>query len=318
MGADNTVAARTIDLLSAVSPQSPGEASQLVDEGGPVAVLGMPEQIYHGRPELSASQMKILLRSPKAFRAAQSDPEERKPHFTLGTAVHTRVLGVGLPIVRIPETLLSGQYQAIQSKDAKAWVAEQEQGGKTPLKPKDYEFTVRASDAVLKHPKARRYFEDQAGVSEVSLFGYDAQYGVPVRSRLDRVCGLEIVDLKTAEDLSTRRLQAVIDGYNYDLSMEHYRFMFELVTGQVADPAVLVFVEKKAPFDLRVVKLGEDEWIDGGWQKRTRALEIFTKAVESGSWPGVDEEGPVESLPVPSWYRSRVNAGELEVLEEGA
>lgn len=314
MGTDNTVEARTIELLGAVRPQSPGECAQLVEEGGSLALLGMPEEVYHARPEISASGMKVLLRSPKAFRAIGEEPERKRSQFALGTAVHTRVLGTGLPVVEIPDHLLSGEYRSVSSKAAKEWVANAEREGQVPLKPKDYLLTVKASDAILMHPKARPLLE-QGGVSEVSMFATDPDSGVRLRGRSDRIAGLSILDVKTTTSLATRKLQMTVDDFSYDLSMETYRYLFELITGQVADPAVLIFVEKDPPYDVRVVRLEEDEWSEGGWQKLRRALDVFARCTAEGVWPGVDEEGPVEGLPAPGWYATRVRAGELEAVE---
>lgn len=302
-------------MLKAVRPHSQGEASQLVEEGGDLALLGMDEEIYHARPEISASGMKVLLRSPKAFLHSKSVPAKPKAAFDVGHAVHTRVLGVGMPVVMIPPDKLS-KDGGIRSNDAKDWVEKARRDGNTPLKPADYDLVVRGSDAVLTHPKAGPLLK-AGGVSEVSLFGTDPETGIRIRSRLDRLSGLSCLDVKTTPSLATRKLQMVVDDFGYDLQAEVYRFMLELLTGHVADPMTLIFMEKEPPYDVRPVRLDQDEWIEGGWQKFRKALELFARCVESGVWPGVDdEEGPIASLVPPPWYASRVHAGELEVMEE--
>ena len=293
-----------------VRPRSAGEAAQIADSGAPTFVLGMDEELYHSRPELSASRMKTLLTSPKAFQYGE---RKESRAFDLGHAVHSRILGVGLPVVRITAHLLSGQYQAVQSAAAKDWVAKAKADGKTPLKPAEYELTVRASDAVLRHPKARALFE-RPGESEVSMFAPEPRYGIALRGRADRV-GEELIDVKTTTKLDTRSLQRVVDDFSYDLSAEVYRLLFELITGQVAPLMTLVFVEKAPPYDVRVVRLGDD-WIDAGWSKLERALEMFHRCTESGVWPGVDEgDGGISELPAPGWLVSSLRQAELEAAD---
>lgn len=282
---------------------SAGDASSLADQDGSRFIAGMPEELYHARPEISASGLKVLRRSPKAFQHSRTVRVE-KVEFDVGHAVHSRVLGVGLPIARIPAEILSGPHMAIQSQKAKDYVSEARAAGKVPLKPATYEHVVRASDAVLRHPKAGPLMEaTAAGLSEVSMFAQwpGADASVRVRGRADRVHDLDIIDLKTTTDLSTLKLQRAVVDFGYDVSAEMYRLLFELVTGQVANPMTLVFTEKEPPYDVRVVVL-EDEWIDFGWGRLREAMDRYADCVTSGVWPGIDDDPAAPSgLPVPGW-----------------
>jgi hypothetical protein len=167
---------------------------------------------------------------------------------------------------------------------------------------------VRQSDAVLLHPKARAVLE-VGGEREVSMFATDPDTGVRLRGRADLVP--PIVDVKTTTDLRLHKLSAVVDGFGYDLQAEMYRFLYELITGEVAEPVTLIFTEKDPPYDVRVVTLGDD-WIEGGWRKVREGIELFDRCSVSRLWPGVDEDGPVEELPAPSWYSARVARIERE------
>jgi hypothetical protein len=298
-----------------VTAHVPGEASLAADSGRDVFVIGMTDEAYHARDELSASGMKVLMRSPKAFQHARSTPAKPKAEFDIGHAVHARVLGVGMPVVKIPSDILASNGAASTTK-AKEFIARARSNGQVPLKADTYDLVVRGSDAVLMHPKARPLFEAPGRVSEVSGFATDPDTGVRLRMRADWIAGLQIGDLKTTTDLSTRKLMAVVDGFGYDLSAEAYRFMFELITGSVAEPMVLAFMEKEAPYDVRVVRLGDD-WVEGGWLKLRAALDRYVACVESHSWPGVDEVGPVEDLPAPGWYTARTARAELDAIQEG-
>jgi len=281
----------------------------------PKWVPGMSEDEYFSHSALSASGMKVLLKSPKHFVQSREVRIE-KATFDTGHAIHTRVLGTGMDVEVIPSALLSGPNQAISSAKAKAFVEEVRAAGKVPLKPAVFAHVTRASEAVLANPKARALLE-VGGESEVSLFATDPETGVRIRGRLDRVHrgGRLIIDLKSCVDLSLLTLRRIVDAYGYDLSAETYRFLFELVTGEVAEPVHLIFMEKEPPYDVRVVKLGP-VWSDGGWQKLRRALEVYRACVEAGVWPGVDDlPGPVEELDAPGWYAARTEQAALELMD---
>ncbi len=274
-------------------------------------VLDMPEEDYHSQSALSASGMKVLLKSPKHFQQARRVRVE-KAEFDVGHAVHARILGVGMPVAQIPAHLLSADG-GVRSNAAKEWVAEARAAGQIPLKPAVYERVVQASDAVLMHPKARRLLE-LPGDSEVSMFATDPLTGVRLRGRADRIAGAQILDVKSMVDITTRSLLRVVNDYGYDLQAEAYRFLYELVKGEVAEPVVLICTEKEPPYDVRVVRLGDD-WIDGGWRKLRRAIEIYAACVEAGSWPGIDDvDGEIEELAAPSWYAAENARAELEVI----
>lgn len=278
----------------------------------PEYLVGFPEDQYFAASALSASQMKHLLVSPKHFRAALQAPREDKTEFDIGHAVHARILGVGMPVVEIPRKLLSADG-GIRSKDAKSWVAEARAAGKIPLKAHVYQLVVRASDAVLMHPKCRPLLEAE-GDSEVSMFASDPATHTRIRGRADRVMrDGTILDVKSLREISRRALRRVIDGFSYDLSMENYRFLFELCTGDVPPASILIAVEKEPPYDVQPVVLGQG-WQDGGWRKLRTAIELFARCTESGVWPGLDDdEGPILELDPPGWY---VSANERAALDE--
>lgn len=294
-------------------PRSPGEsmqqAQELSESGSAGFIVGMPEEQYHSRAEISASGLKVVLRSPKHFQQSRA-VRVTKPEFDVGHAIHARVLGVGMPVVQIDPKLLSADG-GIRSNAAKAEVERIRTEGGVPLKPETYQRVVRASDAVLTNPKARRLLE-VPGVSEVSMFATDPQLELAMRGRADRISvdpvtgAICILDAKSAAEISIRKLQMVVDDYGYDLQGEAYRLLVELITGVIAEPVVLIFMESAAPFDVRVVRLGE-KWMEGGWQKLRRAMESYKRALDARVWPGVDDgDGPIEELEAPGWYSSRI------------
>lgn len=276
-------------------------------------VPNMDEDEYFAHPALSASGMKVLLRSPKHFRLSRTENRAPKKEFDVGHAAHALILGVGMPIVEIPGSLLSGQYASVQSAKAKAWVEEARAKGQVPLKPREFQAVRRMADAVLTNVKARRVLE-AAPYREVSLFAKDEATGVELRSRLDAL-GDVLADVKTIPDASPRKVTNAVVDHGYDLSAEMYRQMVTQVLGYDPGPMTLIFVEKDVPHEVRVVRLADPAWRIGGEAKIRAAIDLFAWCSEQGVWPGDDEDGgEIRDLPVPAWYERQMNALEEDVL----
>lgn len=272
----------------------------------------MPEEEYHAHPALSASGMKVLLRSPKHFRAMRALNKAR-PEFDEGHAAHARVLGVGMPIVEIPTKLLSADG-GVRSNTAKKFVEDARAAGKVPLKPPVYARVLRASEAVLGNAKARPLLE-KPGWSEVSLFAEDPDTGVQLRMRADRLAeDGTLLDLKTTTDVRPRKLVNAVIDHGYDVSAAVYRHVIRLVLGEMPSPMHLIFVEKEPPYEVRVVRLADPMWQMGGEVKMRAAIDLFAWCQERGEWPGDDEDGgPIHDLPVPAWYERQMSYEEDEL-----
>ena len=70
-------------------------------------VLDLDERTYHAQPDLSSTQARRLLDSPAKYLHALSAPEEPKAEYDLGTAVHSKVLGVGARTIAYPDDVLA-------------------------------------------------------------------------------------------------------------------------------------------------------------------------------------------------------------------
>jgi hypothetical protein len=272
------------------------------DEGATL-VEGMPEEEYHAHPALSASGMKQILRSPLHFLQSREVRKE-KPAFDVGHAAHALVLGVGKPIEQIDEKLLSADG-GIRSNAAKENVERIRSEGKVPLKPATFRAVTEMVESILRNPKARAILE-RPRMTEVSLFAIDPETGVPLRGRLDILAGASCGDVKTTNDVRTHKLRSLIYEFGYDVQGEVYRLLMQLVLGLEPEPVELIFVEKEAPYEVRVVKLGQG-WQAGGHERMRAAIEIYQSCLEFDVWPGADyEDGPVEEIEPPAYYLADV------------
>jgi len=277
----------------------------------------MPEVEYHARPELSSHDARALLESPMKFRYAKdNNVREDKPEFDLGTAVHSKVLGVGAQAVAYPPDKLASNGAA-STNEAKAWAEEQRQAGRVPVKAATLETINAAAEAVLAFPDARALLE-VPGHAEATLIATDPDTGVDVRCRFDFLPNgpeRRIVDLKTATSAQPAAFaaSAVRIGYHIQRSFYLDALRFELpAEGRSAEVAFVV-VELEPPymvavhyFDLTACEMGDVE--------ARRARELYAACVATNTWPRwVGDDGGPTDLTAPMWsiYEFQDKYGEI-------
>ena len=271
----------------------------------------MDELEYHRHPALSATGMKHLLRSPLHYRQA-IDHRKEKAAFDVGHAFHAKVLGVGLDVVEIPESVLA-KNGAISTTAAKDFIADARAAGQVPLKADTIAQIDVLAEAVLRNVKARRLLEIP-GETEISLFATDPETGVEFRGRLDRLAGLIPIDLKSTNDVRRGNLRRTIENFGYEVQAEAYRELIRLTTGDEPRPMQLIFAEVDAPHEVRVVQLAHEDWIEGGRVKMRAALRTFARCMETGEWPGEDDHtDEAEAIEPRPYYRT-----DIEEIEDAS
>lgn len=269
---------------------------------GPGVYDGLDEAVYHADtaladgfgPSLSSTGAKSVLHAPAKFEWEQGNPSyERK--FNVGTAVHTRVLGIGDGIVQYPDEYLT-KSGAISSKaEVKEWEKEQRAAGLVPLKAEQARDVINAAESVLTHPVASRVLA--AGRPEQSIYATDTATGVTMRGRVDWLRGNAVIDLKTTgQSAHPWRFARTCADLGYDLQAAWYlKILTEL--GYPADfPYLHVVVEIEPPYLVSVVQLDDDS-LAAGWAQAERALETYARCVETDDWPGYPEEITPITLP---------------------
>ena len=268
-------------------------------------VLDMPEAEYHARPELSSTGARMLLTAPREFQWAQTHPQPFKKAYDLGTAVHSKVLGVGSQAVAIPTELLASNGAA-STNAAKEFIAAMREIDRIAVKQELFDEIQAMAESVLAHPEARPLFE-QEGNAEASVFGRDPDTGVALRARFDflpsfmqdnPVC----VDLKTSAkraDWETFSKTAATLGY--DVQQEHYLHTYGVATGDHSGRMRFVVAETTAPYLVAVHELAF-EFSEIGAARAKRARELFAEwsASDKPIWDGYDlNQFPVQP---PLWH----------------
>lgn len=256
-------------------------------------IEGLPDHLYHSRPELSSTGARRLLESPAKFRYLQDHPEPPKPVFDVGSCVHAKVLGVGAPITVIPTEYLASNG-AVSTKDAKAFIEGARGAGKIPVKQAVADEVNAMSEAILARPFARMLLE-QEGVAEASMFASDPDTGVDLRARFDYLATIG-VDLKTGRDASKWGFERAVATHGYDVQQEHYRHIRRLIQGGPGR-FVFVVVEKEPPFLCAEYQL-DIEFVEIGAAKAKRAREIYAECVATDTWAGYPDEPQLLSPPI--------------------
>ncbi|MFC5930871.1 PD-(D/E)XK nuclease-like domain-containing protein [Cryobacterium melibiosiphilum] len=262
----------------------------------------MPETPYHAHPALSSTQARLLLDSPARFHYSKTHPQGHKDAFDLGTAVHTKVLGVGSQAIAYPDEHLTPSGMVSSKAATIEWVAEQRANGLIVLSADKLAEVNAMSEAVLAHPTAKILFE-QDGNSEASIFATDPETGVELRARFDFLPNLAnnhpiAVDLKTTGKSASREgFEKSVASFGYDVQQGHYLPTLELVVGREL-PMVFVVVETAAPHLVAVHQL-DQLWHEMGMTKARKAREIFAECTANNEWPGYPTG--VELISPPTW-----------------
>lgn len=277
-------------------------------------VYGLSEHEYHApKDELSSTGAKLLLESPAKFKHQVIDGHRVwRAGFDLGTAVHTKVLGVGERFISYPDEHLTPSGNVSTKAATVEWAERQREAGKIILTPSEAGLADAMAEAVLAHPLARKLFERE-GDAEVSLF--DEFLGVKRRGRIDYLPkeGGIAVDLKTTVDASPQGFARSVARYGYHIQRAHYLDILKRVAGDARD-MLFVTVEKEAPYLVAVHRLSP-EFVDMGVTEALEAVDVYKRCMDTGEWPGYPMEIGLLSPPMYAIYdyQDRYENEEIQV-----
>lgn len=267
----------------------------------------MDERQYHAHEALSSTQARLLLRSPAKYRWSLTHPQAPREVFDVGTAVHSKVLGIGAEVVAL-------DFDSFRSRAAQEARDTVRSAGQVPVLATTYAEVEAMAEAVLAHPLAKSFLE-VPGRAEASVFSTDPVSGVDVRARFDflpdpgkrrRVA----VDLKTTLDASPDGFARSAASYGYHVQLGHYLHALEFETGESA-AMVFVTVEKEPPYLVAVHQL-DSEFTDMGFREATEARHILAECRRRDEWPGYPES--LGLLKPPVWaiynFQDRFDTGD--------
>lgn len=264
----------------------------------------MPEAEYHARPELSSTGARRILDSPARFRYFEDNPQPHKAVFDLGTAAHTKILGVGANIIEYPAEHLTASGNVSTKKETDAWEKEQRANGLIPITSKDARRVDRMAEAVLAEPEARQILERIKGREVTIIQEVD---GVPVRARFDIYGDGEAADLKTGRDASPRFNKSVA-AFGYHLQRRWYDDAYYAETGERLRSFPLIVVESAPPHLVGVYDL-DFMYEQTAAEKCAEARRIWQACTVSGVWPAYGRR----TLTAPPWVVIEDDEEEIQI-----
>lgn len=299
-----------------------GIKGESVYQGGkiekPGVYRGVPIDTYHGDTELfdgfsiSSSGLRAVLRRPSeywAFSPYNPTPFEKPDRSALefGKAAHMLLLGEDgfkETYVLRPETIEDKPWQSNRTV-CKQWLADQAKAGRIVITDTEIQHIRHMADALGKKEAVRLGLLN--GRIERSIFAN--MDGLWLKARPDVVPNDsgDFVDLKTAASVDDESLSKAIFAHGYHVQAGLMRLIVREVLGAEAFSSfTFVFVEKSAPYDVRVMQL-KDTDIDIGERQALAGIAMVRECLKRGQWPGFDgfdrEIGWVE---MPSWARTRI------------
>ena len=299
-------------------------AGDLITENG---VWDLDMTRYHGQPcdgpSVSSSGLRTIWQSSPAHYYLNSslnpdrEPDlDEKPHFALGRAAHHLLLQ-GRAGFDAEYAVRPAHWSDWRSADAKAWKAEALAAGVTVITEADLANIAGMARSLAAHPLVKAGILD--GAVERSLIWRDPETGVWCKSRPDTIPNAsgDFSDLKTCVSVSTDSLRRSIGDFGYHQQGALVGEASLHVLGRPMETFTLVWVEKAAPWCVRVTTLTPEDLLRGKRQNEA-ALRLFARCADAGHWPGPGGEQPDgEFLSISDWTAKSIDA-RLETMKQAA
>lgn len=262
---------------------------------------------YHDMPEVSNSGLKLIGQSPAHFKAGFSgiNPDNAR----VGTAVHSYILENGKGVIRITENgpnrsskddrrwwqkYFLSQFGAHidTSKRVETWYPEIErQTGSVIVTADEYEQISQMIASFKANEQAVELLKDTR--PELSVF--NEVNGVHCKSRPDASRIERIVDIKSCADASEQGFGRACARFGYHRQDAFYSVMHRNEHG-IWPEFWFIAIEKSPPYSCVCYQLDE-EAKENGYLLIERDLETYRQCLESGVWPGYENNSSL-SIPI--------------------
>jgi exodeoxyribonuclease VIII len=276
-------------------------------------VYGMKDVEYHAGPELSSTGARAILDSPARFRYDLDHPRASAA-FDVGTAAHSKILGVGAGIIAYPPEHLTPSGNVSEKAATKQWAAEQRAAGLVPVSPAEVATVDAMAEAVLAHRAARRVLEYPNGGREVSAFATDPETGVRCRARFDVLNPDGAADLKTTAGSASRAgFGREAARYGYPVQEAFYLDVLSWLDRSSADnlPMRWIVVEKRPPHLVAVHEFPELVRMFAR-DLAAEARRTYAECKATDTWPGYGDDVIETDIPA-WWFAANDDIEEMEV-----
>lgn len=277
------------------------------------------EGVYHGLDVVSRSRLEVLRSSPALYfaryLAAEPLPDEDTPALRHGRWLHAATLEPDRwtrTWCRQPEPLAKPDLSHLGAPSSKAYRAglaawrakcdehlERELAGRIGLPADEHELVLAMAAAIAEHPGASQLVSGARGVSERTAFWRDAETGVLMRGRLDRVLeGDLVVDVKTTSTPDPDGFGKACGRYGYHRQAACYLDAALAITGR-PHRFRFVVVHNAPPFEVAVYGL-DDYAVERGREQYRSALAELARRERDNDWLAEWQRHPQE-LHLPAW-----------------
>jgi len=255
---------------------------------------------YRRAPGVNFSTLKLMARSPAAYRHALLHPED-----AAGDTASRAVLRLIHAAVLEPQHL-SRDFYVIPDDVRRSPKITVEAAGRTVIKAADLATARAMAAAVAVHPVAGPMLTQvPAAHRELGLAWVDADTRLRCKGRLDaldlREWGATVIDLKTVRSVHPREIARMAANMHWHVQAAHYaagaREAYSLPDDAV--DAVLIVMEQAPPHDVGVYRLAPDGALWAGEVTRRAWLTRLAECARARTWPGAC---PAEQeLELPGW-----------------
>lgn len=284
---------------------------------------GVPMEAYHAdlcdAPSVSSGGLRTIESKSCAhyFATSYLNPEPYLPDssdaLSWGRAVHHLFGGEDHfhRYFAVRPAKLNGTAWQGNRTECKDWLKAVAAEGKEVVTEAQVEHIKGMAHSLARHPAVRAGILN--GEVERSLVWRDPITGVWLKARPDvlHTDSEVIADLKTCAGADHHSVCNSITSYGYHMQLALAGEGMRVLTGRRITDYVLVFVEKLPPYAVTVKTVDLTD-IEYGRRQLRRAIDRFARCVETGDWPGYeDEDQPATLQP---YYRKRL-ADEAERRE---
>jgi hypothetical protein len=260
-----------------------------------------PEQQYRNSPGVNFSTLKLMARSPAAYRYGYGADDDDTASRMVLRLIHATLLephAIPRDFHVIPDTVRRGP--AVTAEAA----------GRTVIKTADLATAQAMAAAVAAHPVAGPMLAAvPASHREHTLRWTDPATGLPCKGRLDALlrppagpgARATVIDLKTVKSVHPREIARMAASMHWHVQAAHYVAGVRLNQGLAEDAvdAVLIAMEQAPPHDVGVYRLTPDGALWAGEVLRRAWLDRLAECLRANTWPGACPGE--QELELPGW-----------------
>lgn len=260
-------------------------------------MLELGNEEYHAALAMSSTKLRDYAASPLLFHHRynlRDMPFEDSPALRIGSIVDALVLeqsALDDMVAVIPAEVLNKDGH----RKGGAWTEwAGQQGGKTLLKPEEWDDIRSMADSVWACPPAVELVT-ACKHQQATFWRDDDHDGIIGKCKFDGVCENGFFDLKTTSD-ALPDFRHSIKRYNYMLQLAWYAIGFEQTLGAWPEWMSWIVISKIKPYECMVLKP------EGDYEKLARQhinglLDKYIAQCESGDWHN-EKYSEVVSYPV--------------------